>query len=138
MKDLHKSMKINDVVNETIEQFPSIKLKCNLAEVLEYRGMTLRELSLLTGIRYASLNELKNGKRVTLNLQHVMAVVVALRITDFGSLFEIDFGEEEEKQRFISESHEYDENGVPDSEFSRLKENAVRLDRTNELKKHQR
>lgn len=127
---------INDVVNETIEQFPSIKMVCKLQDRLDDVGMNLRELSLLTGIRYASLNEMKNNKKVTLNLQHVMAIMVALRVPNMGDLFDIAFDDPAEESKFIREEYKYKQMGVPDEEMDRMRENAVRLGREDELKKH--
>lgn len=130
---MKKRKNINDVVNETIEQFPSIKMVCKLQDHLDKLGMSLRELSLLTGIRYASLNEMKNGKKVTLNLQHVLAVMVALRIKNLNELFDTQFDNHEEEHKFCYEADNYRLYGMPDSEFEKIKENAVRLDREDEL-----
>lgn len=131
---IKKRKNINEVVNETIEQF-HVNVKCNLGERLADLGLTIRELSLLTGIRYASVNELVNNKKVTLNLQHLLAIMVALRITSFDELFELEFDFTEEKERFISEGEEYKKVGLPDSEIRKIKENAIRLEREDELKK---
>ena len=131
-----KRKNINDVVNETIEQFPSIRMACKLQDRLDDVGLNLRELSLLTGIRYASLVEMKNGKKVTLNLQHVLAVMVALRIRNMSDLFDIVFDDAGEEERFVSDSEHYRSMGVPDEEMNRMKDNAVRLEREDELKKH--
>ncbi|MDF2010229.1 helix-turn-helix domain-containing protein [Priestia megaterium] len=132
---MKKRKNINDVVNETIEQFPSIKMVCKLEDHLANLGMTLRELSLLTGIRYASLNEMKNGKKVTLNLQHVLAVMVALRIKNLNELFDTQFDDPKEEHNFCCDSDNYRLYGMPDSEFEKIKENAVRLEREDELKR---
>src|SRR5690625_6565983 len=86
MDNITNRKNINEVVNETIFQFPSIKFKVNLDEKVKEVGLNFTELSLLTGIRYASINELKNNKKVTLNLQHILAIMVALRIKSFDEL----------------------------------------------------
>lgn len=120
---------INAVVNETIMQFPSIGYKCNLQERMDEVGINLTELSNLTGIRYATLNDLKNAKKVTLNLQHVFAVMVALRLESFNDLFEITFVDADDAKRFKDESELYRKNGLPETELKRMEENKIRLAR---------
>lgn len=115
----------------------SAQLTHSVSNIQDEIGINLRELSLLTGIRYASLNELKNDKKVTLNLQHVLAVMVALRIPNIGDLFEfqIDDNDIEEKSKFHQDSSLYRTNGLPEKEFDKIKENAFRLNREDELRK---
>lgn len=124
---MYKRKNINEIVNETIYQFPSIKFVSKLEERIEEVGLNLTELSNLTGIRYASLNELKNGKKVTLNLQHIMAIMVALRLKSLDDLFELHF-DDSDKLLFEEESEQYRKEGIPESALERMKENKKRLD----------
>ena len=96
--------------------------------------MNLMELSLLTGIRYASLNELKNGKKVTLNLQHLIAIMIALRIKSFDQLLTIDFMDKEMEGLFDKEALKYAEQGLPEEKRELMRMNAARLE---ELRKSQ-
>jgi DNA-binding Xre family transcriptional regulator len=120
---------INDVVNETMEEFGRVVVQSNLSERLADMGLNLSELSLLTGIRYASLNELKNGKKVTLNLQHLIAIMITLRVKSFDSLFTLVFEEKDKEDLFDKEALEYLEKGIPDEKRELISLNAVRLDR---------
>lgn len=133
---MKKRKNINDVVNETMEQFGKVTVVCKLQNIIDDVGLNLRELSLLTGIRYASLNELKNGKKVTLNLQHTLAIMVALRVKSFDQLFELVFEDENEAARFDAEAEDIHvkQFGLPDSERQKIRENAIRLEREKELK----
>lgn len=126
---MKKRLNINDVVNETIEQFGGVSVICKLQDKIEEVGLSLLELSSLTGIRYASLNELKNGKKVTLNLQHVLAIMMALRIKSFDELFMLQFDDEQEEERFDKEvdSIHVQEFGLPDTELAKIKVNKVRI-----------
>jgi len=129
MDNITNRKNINEVVNETIFQFPSIKFKVNLDEKVKEVGLNFTELSLLTGIRYASINELKNNKKVTLNLQHVLAIMVALRIKSFDELFEITFDDAEDAERFDMEANYYSSKGLPDSVSGKIEENRIKLGR---------
>jgi hypothetical protein len=134
---MKKRKNINEVVNKTIEEF-DVKVNCKLGTILDEVGLSIRELSLLTGIRYASVNELVNNKKVTLNLQHVLAIMVALRITDFNQLFELEFEDVNEHDVYRNEAFQIHDKGagLPDSVFDKIKANAVELEREDELKKH--
>lgn len=128
MEHITKRKNINPIVNESIYQFPSIEFVCTLEDRCAEVGINLSELSLLTGIRYASINDLKNNKKVTLNLQHILAIMMVLRLKSFDELFEIRF-DGEDAERFEMESAYYRSNGLPDSAYKRMEDNKKRLDR---------
>ena len=131
---MKKRKNINEIVNETMEEFGQVKVQTKLTERMEELGMNLMELSLLTGIRYASLNELKNGKKVTLNLQHLIAIMIALRIKSFDQLLTIDFMDKEMEGLFDKEALKYAEQGLPKEKRELMRMNAARLE---ELRKSQ-
>jgi transcriptional regulator with XRE-family HTH domain len=131
---MKKRKNINDIVNESIEQCGEVEVKCLLQERCEERGLNLLELSKLTGIRYASLNDLKNGKKVTLNLQHTLAIMVTLRLQSFDELFVLDFKEEDDARQFETDAYYYEKNGLPDSEYDKIQVNAERLEKMNKEK----
>jgi DNA-binding Xre family transcriptional regulator len=133
---IKKRKNINEIVNESIEQCGEVKVKCLLQERCEERGLNLTELSNLTGIRYASLNDLKNGKKVTLNLQHTLAIMVSLRLKSFDDLFQLEFEDYNDSVKFEYDSFEYEKNGLPDSEYEKIKVNEKRLQEMKEQKNH--
>ena len=119
---------INNIVNETIEQFGDISVKCKLQNILNQVNINLTELSLITGIRYASLNELKNGKKATLNLQHVVAIMTALRVKSFDDLFELVFEDVAEQNRFNLEATTiYSDGHLPTDVLEKITINKERL-----------
>ena len=126
---MKKRKNINEIVNETMEEFGQVTVQTKIAERLEELGMSLNQLSLLTGIRYASLNELKNGKKVTLNLQHLIAIMIALRIKSFDQLLTLDFMDKDMEDLFDKEALKYAEQGLPDEKRELMRANAVRLER---------
>lgn len=126
---MKKRKNIHEIVNETMEEFGQVTVQTKIAERLEELGMSLNQLSLLTGIRYASLNELKNGKKVTLNLQHLIAIMIALRIKSFDQLLTLDFMDKDMEDLFDQEALKYAEHGLPDEKRELMRANAVRLER---------
>lgn len=125
---MYKRKNINFVVNETILTFGEVYVKSKLKDKLDEYGLTIMELSHLTGIRYASLNELANDKKVTLNLQHLTAIMVALRVKSFDELFTLDFADTEKSNQFDEEVAEYKDKGLPDSALDKMGENKIKLD----------
>lgn len=134
---MKKRKNINEIVNETMEEFGRVKVQTKLAERIEELGLSLMELSKLTGIRYASLNELKNGKKVTLNLQHLIAIMIALRIKSFDQLLSLDFMENDMEELFDKEVLQYAEQGLPEEKREQMRMNAIRLEGEKEIQKFQ-
>lgn len=93
--------RINDDISQAtrlvIEEFPDFQLECKIGELLEDRGLSLRELSQLTGIRVPSLSFIVNEKKTTINVGHVMAIASALRITDIRQLYRFEMTEDTRK-----------------------------------------
>ncbi|KRG11827.1 Cro/Cl family transcriptional regulator [Lederbergia galactosidilytica] len=58
------------------------KVVVKIKNLLNERGISLRELSRLTDIRHATLSELSNHKRQNINFQHIEKIAMALGITD--------------------------------------------------------
>lgn len=125
---MYKRKNINEIVNESILEFGEVHVKSKLKDKLDELGLSITELSHLTGIRYASLNELANSKKVTLNLQHLTAIMIALRVKSFDELFELEFEEEGKSEEFDEEVEYYSSKGLPDSALEKMKENKIRLD----------
>lgn len=65
-------------------------IRIRLDDILKERKLPLAWLQEQTGIRYASLHDLKENKRDKVNLYHLYAIMNALGITDFNEMFEIE------------------------------------------------
>lgn len=64
------------------------RVECHLGDVLAARGMTLTELSKLTGITLANLSVLKTNKARAVRFSTLTAICVALNATP-GELLSI-------------------------------------------------
>lgn len=106
----------NEVMQAKLNEFPYFTLRCKLPEVLEERGLTLNELSLLTGIRVASLSELCNLKRSAINVPHLLVIAKVLRITDITDLFEFIMPPDTAEQFKKDQEVIYEERLLPDQE----------------------
>ncbi|HEF5065784.1 helix-turn-helix domain-containing protein [Bacillus paramobilis] len=97
----------NDLIKENIQAFPDVQLKVNLDKLMNRYSLTLKEVALLTGLRTATVSNIKNMKMTTLNIAQILLLVKALRITDLGELIELEM-EEETRERFTEERAEMD------------------------------
>lgn len=60
-----------------------------ISELTKARKISLRELSRLSDVRHAALSELSNGKRESINFQHIERIAEALDITDIREIIDI-------------------------------------------------
>lgn len=126
---MKKRANINDVVVETMNEFGEARIHCRLGEIMENIGVNITELADLTGIRYVSIHELVHNKKVTFNMQHLLAIMVALRISDISDLLQIQFEDKEREEEFKKESIDVHDKmrGLPDYVVARRKVNKERV-----------
>ncbi|MGM7641060.1 helix-turn-helix domain-containing protein [Neobacillus sp. C211] len=55
-------------------------------KILEERNMSIRQLSLLSGVRQAALNQLVNQQRQNINFSHIEKIAKALKINDMNQI----------------------------------------------------
>lgn len=79
----------NETVKEQLLEFPFLTVRSKLDSLIKSRGLNAEELSALTGLRPATLSEIKNMKRSSINVHHLMILAKVLRIDDVGELLEI-------------------------------------------------
>lgn len=78
-------------------QWEKYKLVSHLREIMARHRINQRKLSELTGIRYATINDLYNDRAERINLNHLLKICVVLNCQP-GELFEIVEVEEEKKK----------------------------------------
>lgn len=79
------------------------------------RGLTQRTLSLLTGIRQATISDMCNGVGVQINKAHLLALMITLRITDIREIIDIRFTKELEEQFHIESTNWKESKNVPET-----------------------
>ncbi|MGF6953442.1 putative transcriptional regulator [Neobacillus sp. B4I6] len=55
-------------------------------KILEERNMSIRQLSLLSGVRQAALNQLVNQQRHNINFGHIEKIAKTLEINDMNQI----------------------------------------------------
>jgi DNA-binding Xre family transcriptional regulator len=95
---------INDQVWNVIKTVPDVNLAFRLEDALSKRNISQKQLSQITGIRIASINELVSGKKSSVNFLHIIAIMIALRITDIRELIDVEL-DSEVKDRFNYETY---------------------------------
>lgn len=66
-----------------------VLFRFKLADRLQERGLTVRRCSELTGLRLATISDLMNGNKSSINLHHIIVIMVCLRISKLEDLVEI-------------------------------------------------
>lgn len=65
------------------------KVKVKIHELVNQRGISLRELSRLTDIRHAALSELANQKRQNINFSHIEKIAETLELDDIREIIDL-------------------------------------------------
>ncbi|MCM3705850.1 MULTISPECIES: helix-turn-helix domain-containing protein [Cytobacillus] len=65
------------------------KIRVKLDEVLKNKDLTQKQLAEMTGLRAASISELYNNQRTSINKEHLQKIAEALNINDISELLEL-------------------------------------------------
>ena len=79
----------NDIVSHTASYLSEATINIKLDDELKKRGLNQKELARMTGIRIGTISDFVNGKGTTFNKVQIVAIMVALRITELSDLIEI-------------------------------------------------
>ena len=113
------------LANETavnILQGSSLEIVCKLGDIMAARGINQTELSTLTGIRQATINDIIHNKKLTINKEHTKILMLTLKLTDLSQLYEVRFSDLEEKERLLGESKEVEDRGLTEAQEDILAE----------------
>lgn len=123
--DLNRSDN-TEIVTHNLERYEKDVI-IRLHEVLKKRGLTISDLHRMTGIRIASLSELANAKKYSLNIIHLVLIMQALRITDVNELFDVRFSADT-KEEWAAEMKHYS-NGLTKKQEAEVKDNLQRMNK---------
>ncbi|WFA21728.1 XRE family transcriptional regulator [Paenibacillus mucilaginosus] len=65
------------------------KVIVKIPELIDAKGISLRELSRLADVRHAALSELCNQKRENINFAHIEKIADALSINDIREIIDL-------------------------------------------------
>ncbi len=114
----------NVVVTDLLQKTPH-RVVNRLGEILKEREMSQGDLSRLTGIRVATINDFANMKKLNVNWLHVVPIMIALRITDMSEIVYVEFTEEV-KERFAEDMEGY-AGGLTPKMIQEVEENTKRM-----------
>lgn len=72
---------------ESVEKEKRINNKLGI--ILKERSMSQREFSRITGLRQATVNEIVNNKRNSIQFDHLLLILNFFETSDFNFIFEI-------------------------------------------------
>lgn len=74
------------------------KIVVRINDLLKKKNFTFEQLSVITGVRAAALNELSNGKRKRIEFAHIERIANALHISDIRQIIDLVDKENEENE----------------------------------------
>lgn len=80
-----------------------------LKKLLDAKGISQKEFARMTGLREATVSEICNNTRTTINKKHLIIIMKALRITKLEDLIDLVVYEETERSKMLDDG----ENGNP-------------------------
>ena len=123
-KDFKKT--VPNITKELVLEEPII-VTWHLKERMVERALSNKELEELTGIQGHTLSRYANNKQTfsTINIVHVIALMIALRLTDMSELITIR-ADEKIVDRFEAQAEEWKEIKMPPTEvYEILKKNKL-------------
>lgn len=90
-ENLHPTITDSQAFKDIYEELEheGFKLEFKLADRMQERGLSVRGLASLTGIRLLTINDLMNGKKGVINMYHISVIMLAMRITDIRDIVDI-------------------------------------------------
>lgn len=117
---------MNDVVTDTAGCLNEASFVIKIDDLLKERNITQKDLAQMTGMRIGTISELVNGKGISFNKVQLLAIMVALRVTNFSDIFEIRLPDDIENT-YTKEQTEWIENReMPISVKEMYKENVLK------------
>lgn len=97
-----------------------IQFHFKLADRLKERDLTVRECAKFTGLRIATISAMMNGTKSSINLHHILVIMIGLGITKVEDIVEIHIPDSV-KERFEQESKDWTCKGELSSRLEHLK-----------------
>lgn len=83
-----------------------VYFKFKLADRLKERNLSVRECAKYTGLRIATISDMMNGNKSSINLHHVLVIMICLRISRFEDIVEIHLPDNM-KVQFDAEAYQW-------------------------------
>lgn len=97
---------MNDIVVGTANNLRDAEFIIKIDDLIKERGITQKDLAMMTGMRIGTISELVNGKGISFNKIQLLSLMVALRVTSFSDIFEIRLPEKQHSE-YEQESSEW-------------------------------
>lgn len=126
MKTIHitetEHSNLNPRLKFFLKEFDSlgVQFKFKLADRLKERNLTVRECAKFTGLRIATISAMMNGTKSSINLHHILVIMIGLRITKIEDIVEIHIPDSL-KEHYEAESKDWILKGEVSDELEHLK-----------------
>ncbi|KOO48963.1 helix-turn-helix domain-containing protein [Viridibacillus arvi] len=123
---------MNEVVMNTARELNDAYFIIKVDDLLKERNLTQKDLANMTGMRIGTISEIINGKGISINKVQIMAIMVALRVTNLSDIKEIRLPEAL-TSTCLEESQDWtDSKTMPESVKEMYKENVLRANLGNQ------
>lgn len=80
---------LSDVVLDNVKEMRGVEVRLKIDDLMTLRGMSQKELSIVTGIRLGTISDMVNGKSQSFHFVRMLAIMNALRVTNINQVVEI-------------------------------------------------
>lgn len=128
VKELLKSghSLMNEVVMDTAGMIGEANFVIKIDELLKERGITQKDLAQMTGMRVGTVSELVNGKGISLNKVQLLAIMVALRVTNLSDIYEVRLPDAQDEQYRVERKEWKEDREMPISVKEMYRENVLK------------
>ena len=91
-KMLHKET--SKAVKKLLSEIPNVYIDNKLDDRLQAVDLNQKQLALMTGLREGSISDFVNGKKINISKYQLVALMIALRITDIKEIIDVVFPDE--------------------------------------------
>lgn len=97
---------MNDVVIGTAKILEDAEIVLKIDDLLKERGITQQDLAMMTGMRIGTVSQIVNGKGISFNKVQLLAIMVALQVTNLSDLIEFRLPQDI-KEKYEQNSREW-------------------------------
>ena len=90
-----------------------IYFEFKLADLMEERGLSVRDLAKLSGLRLATISDLMQGNKGSINLHHIVVLMMVLRVTNITDIINVHIPKELQIEMKLQSQNWIESRNVP-------------------------
>lgn len=90
-----------------------IYFEFKLADLMEERGLSVRDLAKLSGLRLATISDLMQGNKGSINLHHIVVLMMVLKVTNITDIINVHIPKELQIEMKLQSQNWIESRNVP-------------------------